>query len=195
VPRKPREETEGGLYHVYARGNGKQRIFLDDHDRRTYLLLLRRVIQEYEWRCLAYCLMENHVHLLIETPVPNLGRGMQRLHSTYAQTFNTRHGRVGHLFQGRYGAVRIESDVQLSTTLAYIAANPVRSALCGRPSEWPWSSYHHAVNGESRGLIAVERLEWYLSGFAGEPLKAYMELVEGSDPLSEDDLRGLTPLG
>jgi REP-associated tyrosine transposase len=193
VPRKPREEVEGGVYHVYARGNGKQRIFLDDQDRRTYLFLLRREIEQRNWRCLAYCLMDNHVHLLIETPEANLGRGMQHLHSSYAQIFNERHERVGHLFQGRYGAVRIESDEQLWTTLAYIAANPVRSDLCAHPADWGWSSYHHVLRRETRGLIDLGRLEWYLGGGGGEPLRAYDALVRGSDPLSEEDSRGLTP--
>ena len=193
MPRKHREEVEGGTYHVYARGNAKQLIFLDDQDRQTYLFLLRRVIQEQGWQCLAYCLMDNHVHLLIETPRANLGRGMQRLHSAYAQFFNERHDRVGHLFQGRYGAVRIQTDEQLGTTLAYIAANPVRSGLCRQAAEWRWGSYHHAVKGESAGLVSVERLTWFLGGFSPDPLAAYKELVEGSDPLSVGDSRGLTP--
>jgi putative transposase len=179
VPRKPRQEVEGAVYHVYARGNGKQWIFLDDQDRQTYLFLLRQEIKRRKWRCLAYCLMNNHVHLLIETPEANLGRGIQRLHGAYAQIFNERHGRVGHLFQGRYGAVRIESDEQLVTTLAYIAANPVRSGLCADPADWPWSSYRHARNQESGGVIDLDRLAWYVR--------------VGSDPLSGHDSRGLTP--
>jgi putative transposase len=179
VPRKPREEVEGGVYHVYARGNAKQRIFLDDRDRQTYLALLRREIERRNWRCLAYCLMNNHVHLVIETPEANLGRGMQRLHGAYAQIFNERHGRVGHLFQGRYGAVRIDSDEQLLTTLAYVASNPVRSGLCARPVDWHWSSYRHVIRQESAGVIDLGRLEWYVG--------------VGSDPLSANDSRGLTP--
>ena len=193
MPRKLREELEGALYHVYARGNGKQRIFVDDCDRRMYLLLLQREIERRNWRCLAYCLMENHVHLVLETPEANLGRGMQRLHSTYAQYLNERHEQVGHLFQGRYGAVRIEDDEQLWTTLAYIAANPVKSKLCDSATDWPWSSCGHVLNGDSSGLIDVERIAWYLSGYAPDPLKAYATLVNGSDPLSGADSRGLTP--
>jgi REP element-mobilizing transposase RayT len=193
VPRKPREELEGGLYHVSARGNGKQRVFVDDCDRRMYLLLLKREIEHRNWRCLAYCLMDNHVHLLVETPQANLGRGMQRLHSTYAQYFNERHEQVGHLFQGRYNAVRIKDDEQLWTTLAYIAANPVRSKLCAYAADWPWSSCHHVLNGEPRGLIDLERIAWYLRGVSARPMEAYEALVKGSDPLSGGDSRGLTP--
>jgi putative transposase len=104
MARKPREETEGGIFHVFARGNRRQRIYLDDVDRRRYLRLLQTVVAEQRWRCLAYCLMENHVHLLVETPAANLAGGMQRLHGWYAESFNARHRHVGHLFQGRYGA-------------------------------------------------------------------------------------------
>jgi putative transposase len=105
VPRKPRAELAGGVHHVFARGNGRQLIYLDDADRGSYLAMLARAVAHRQWRCLAYCLMDNHVHLLIETPLPNLGAGMQWLHGRFAQQFNERHGRSGHVFQGRYGSV------------------------------------------------------------------------------------------
>ena len=183
MPRRPREEIEGGIYHVYARGNDRRRIFMDDEDRQLYLSLLRGISERYEWRCLAYCLMDNHVHLLIETPQANLSQGMQRLHGAYAQLFNERHDRVGHLFQGRYGAVRVESDGQLWSTLAYIAANPVRSGLVRSAADWHWSSHRQIVAGESDGLVDLERLVRLLGGSAQRPLETYAELVEGSDPL------------
>jgi REP element-mobilizing transposase RayT len=84
--------------------------------------------------------MPNHIHLLIETTEPNLGEGMQRLQSLYAQVFNATYGRSGHLFQGRFGAVRIRTQAQLDAVLDYIALNPVEAGLCGTPEDWPWSS-------------------------------------------------------
>ena len=99
MPRRPREELADAIHHVYARGNDRRAIYLDDGDRAAYLAMLGRVVVMKGWRCLAYCLMDNHVHLLIETPEPNLGSGMQRLHGLYAQSHNERHGRSGHLFQ------------------------------------------------------------------------------------------------
>ncbi len=95
MPRPPRPELAGGIHHVYSRGAAKQPIFIDDLDRRRYLSLLARVTHRMGWRCLTYCLMGNHMHLLIETPQPNLGRGMQRLHGTYAPSVqpSTRSGR------------------------------------------------------------------------------------------------------
>src|ERR687896_722074 len=107
MPRRPRQEVAGGINHVFARGNNRGHVFIDDTDRRAYLTTLGRVTRWKRWRCLAYCLMPNHVHLLLETPQANLGAGMQYLHGSYANEFNERHGRFGHVFQGRYGSVLV----------------------------------------------------------------------------------------
>lgn len=148
MPRKPRENVEGGIYHVYARGNDRRQIYADSKDCLVYLDILGRVVRFMKWRCMAYCLMRNHVHLLIETPDGNLSAGMQQLHGQYAQRFNARHGAVGHLFQGRYGATRISSDAHLHAAAAYIALNPVEAGLCTVPEEWKWSSFR-AASGAS----------------------------------------------
>lgn len=139
MARKPRQECEGGIFHVFARGNAKGAIFHDDADRIAYLRLLGRVAKHRRWVLHAHCLMHNHVHLLIETPQPNLGRGMQDLHGCYGRDFNDRHGRSGHVFQGRYGAVLIEDDDHFELVKAYIALNPVTAGLCERPEDWPWT--------------------------------------------------------
>jgi len=168
MPRGPRGEVEGAIWHVYARGNRQQETFLDDDDRRLYLGLLGKTVRWQRWLCLAYCLMDNHLHLLLETPEPNLGSGMQRLQSTYAQAFNKRHGRSGHLFQGRYGAVRIDSDEQLWVTARYIAMNPVQAGLCKEPGAWVWSS-HAATVGAAAGPVwlDVARLRGYFGIWGG----------------------------
>ena len=101
MARPLRLEFPGALYHLTARGNARQDIFLDAMDREAFLAILGREIAQHGWNCYAYCLMDNHYHLLIETPEANLVQGMQRLNSMYAQRFNRRHQRVGHLFQGR----------------------------------------------------------------------------------------------
>lgn len=178
MPRKHREDVEGGLHHVFARGNGKQRIFLVDSDRLIYLRMLARVIDRMSWRCLAYCLMENHLHLLIETPLANLSAGMQRLHGRYAQDFNERHSRVGHVFQGRFGAVRVRSDEQLWAVAAYIARNPVAAGLCEFAEEWTWSS-HAAMIGVRRApkWLDIPRLESLLGGTTRDPISALAELT------------------
>ncbi|MGH2838214.1 MAG: transposase [Thermoleophilaceae bacterium] len=112
MPRPPREQVAGGVYHVVARGVDRGLIFRDDPDRQRYLDLLGEVIERRGWRVLAYCLMDNHVHLLVETPEPNLAAGMQWLNGHYARYYNDRYDRCGHLFQDRYKAVRQRTDAQ-----------------------------------------------------------------------------------
>jgi putative transposase len=134
---------------VYARGTRQHAIFADDLDRLRYLELLHGATRKYLWNVLAFCLMSNHVHLLLETPKPNLGLGMQWLHGKHAMTFNERHGFVGHVFQSRYGAKRIKDDVHLITALRYVENNPVEAGL----ADWPWSSAAAAPS-----WLATERL-------------------------------------
>jgi putative transposase len=193
MPRKLREEEEGALHHVFARGNDRRPIYLDDTDRRTYLGMLGRTSRKKRWQCLAYCLMENHVHLLLETPEANLGAGMARLHGLYAHTFNERHGRSGHLFQGRYGAVRVRSDEQLWTVAAYIARNPVTAGLCARADLWTWSSHPAVLGLPAPTWLAVDRLLEHFGSPLAEARRRYAELIDGSDPLSRRHSRGLTP--
>jgi putative transposase len=178
MARKPREDVAGGLHHVFARGNRKQSIFLDDHDRTTYMRLLQCEIERRRWRCLAYCLMGNHLHLILLTPEANLSAGMQRLHGDYATAFNERHDHVGHLFQGRFGSKRITSDAQLCVTLAYLALNPVDAGFCERPESWPWSS-HAEVIGDRTPPPWLDTGELFrlLSADSNNPLRTYRALV------------------
>ena len=121
--------------------------------------------------------MPNHVHLLVETVEPNLGTGMHRLHTRYAQWFNRRRARTGHLFEGRYGSVSVENDPQFVMTAAYVAANPVLAGLVERPEDWDWSSYATSVEGSAHPWIASERLFELLGARGGEPQRRYAELV------------------
>ena len=146
------------MFHVFARGNDRRLIYRDDADREMYLRMLRGTVKQQRWRLLAYCLMENHVHLVVETPQANLAVGMQRMHSLYAREFNARHRRSGHVFQGRYGAVPIKTDEQLAATAVYVAMNPVEAGLCTSPDEWPWSSRAAVSAGQRPDWIDVTRL-------------------------------------
>jgi putative transposase len=142
MPRKPREEVAGGVYHAYARGNRREPIFLDDQDRRAYLMLFGVVAAEHGWRPLAFCLMTNHVHHVIELTKPNLSAGIRHVHGLYARYFNERHQTGGgHLFQKRYGSARAENTGTVMYFACYVLLNPVRANLCARPEEHPWSSY------------------------------------------------------
>jgi REP-associated tyrosine transposase len=177
MARKPRVEVPGGVHHVYARGNGKQWIYLSDRDRRLYLRLLAEVVVRHKWRCLSYCLMDNHVHLLLETPEPNLGAGMGRLQGMYAQTFNRRHGHSGHVFQGRFGSVVINTDEQLWTVARYIVRNPVEAGLCERPHDWTWSSHAAVTSGAGPAWLDSQRLLAYFGALGGVPRERYDAFV------------------
>ena len=155
---------------MYARGNDRQRIFKDDVDRRAYVAMLGHVVTKRAWFCLAYCLMRNHIHLLVETPEPDLDAGMHWLQGSYAKGFNRRHRRSGHLFQGRYGAKRVEDDPQLWMTADYIARNPVDAGYCTTPEEWRWSSQG-----------AEQQPPWLASSRLRAYLRMAIEAPEGPD--------------
>ena len=129
-----------------------------------FLATLAWVVERFGWRCHAYCLMDNHIHLLIDTPQPNLSRGMRQLNGVYTQRFNRRHGKVGHLFQGRYKAILVEKEGYLLELARYIVLNPVRAKMVKTPERYPWSSYQPML-----GLAPVPpalAIEWVLDQFA-----------------------------
>ena len=121
--------------------------------------------------------MDNHLHLLVETPEANLGSGMQRLHSLYAQIHNERHGRCGHLFQDRFGSVRVLSDEQLWAVVAYVVKNPVKAGLCERPEQWRWSSHAATIGHAPCGPLDTGRLMSFLGAAGGNPYRRYAELT------------------
>jgi REP element-mobilizing transposase RayT len=164
---------------VWARGNRQQPIYLDDHDRRIYLVGLGLVVAEFGWRPLAFCLMGNHIHFLVETPEPNLGQGMQKLHGNYAQFFNRRHAKSGHTFQGRYGSKRMKTDAQLLMAARYIARNPVEAGLCRRAEDWAWGSFAATRAGAMPPTwLDHARLLDLLATWGGDPGERYAALVE-----------------
>src|SRR4051794_38783584 len=169
MARKPREEAEGAVHHVFNWGNNKQLLYRDDADRAGYLALLALVTVWTGWRCLAYCLMDNHMHLLVETPKANLGVGMQRLHGKYGREFNDRHARSGHLFDDRFKCKRVTDEHHFWTVVRYIAHNPVEAGLCGRPGEWAWSSHASALAGDAPRWLDLPRLFEYFAGAGGDP--------------------------
>ena len=125
---------------MFARGVEKRVIFLDDRDRRVYVRLLADEIRRAHWIRLAHCLMDNHVHLIVQTVEPTLSEGMHRLHTHYARYFNDRYDRVGHLFQGRFGSSRLWTPAAVAAKVDYVEQNPVAAGLCARAEDWPWSS-------------------------------------------------------
>ena len=113
MSRPIRIEFPDALYHVTARGDRRENIFEDDEDRQIFLSILEQVVTKFNWICHAWCLMDNHYHLMIQTPDGNLSKGMRQLNDVYTQASNRRHWRVGHLFQGRFKAILVDSDAYL----------------------------------------------------------------------------------
>lgn len=180
----------GALYHVTARGNWRQPIFEDDADRERFLMVFGSAITRYHVLCHAYCLMGNHYHLLLETLEANLSLAMRQLNGVYSQAFARRHGRPGHVLQGRFHAQVVDKDTYLREVCRYIVLNPVRAGLVAHPGQWPWSSYR-ATAGEAP-VPACLMVNWVLS-LGDAPSRARAEhryrqfveagLVEGANPL------------
>ena len=185
MARPLRLEFAGALYHVTSRGNRQEDIYEWDADRENFLGILADVCRAYNWVCHGYCLMDNHYHLLVETPDANLSKGMRQLNGRYTQKFNREHRRVGHVFQGRYKAILIDKNSYLLELSRYIVLNPVRARMVHSAIDWPWSSYRATVGKQSkpswlntdwllagfsqRKLIAIEKYKQFVSEGKGQP--------------------------
>ncbi len=145
MARTLRIEFPGAVYHVTSRGYARKKIYRDDEDRINFLATLAWVAKRFGWVCHAYCLMDNHSHLLLETPDANLSRGMRQLNGVYTQRFNRRHSKVGHLFKGRFKSILVERDSYLLELSRYVVLNPVRARLVKSPENYPWSSYRSTL--------------------------------------------------
>ena len=141
MARPLRIEFPGAIYHVTSRGDRREPIFEDDEDRRAFLDAVGQAMERFDAVALAYCLMDNHYHLVIHTRRANLSRLMQRLNGVYTQAYNRRHAKVGHLFQGRFKGILVDENAYLLEVCRYVDLNPVRARLVRDPGNWPWSSY------------------------------------------------------
>lgn len=197
MARPLRVEFSGAIYHLTSRGNARQKVFFTDTDRELFLDTLSQVVSRYGWICHAYCLMANHYHLLVETPKANLSLGMRQLNGMYTQSFNRRHNRVGHLFQGRFKAILVEKESYLLELCRYIVLNPVRVKGKGEIGGWKWSSYRATA-----GLASVPEFlstDWILGQFGKNRAKAqkqYRAFVrEGLENRPWEELKGQIYLG
>lgn len=192
MARPLRLEYPRGLYHVTSRGNAREDIFADDEDREVFLSTLDTTVKRFNWLCHAYCLMDNHYHLMIETPEGNFSRGMRQLNGVYTQRYNRRYSRVGHLFQGRYKAIVVEKESYLLALCRYIVLNPVRAGMVKRAGLWKWSSYNATVG------LSVPReclsTDWILSQFDDDKKQVtgrYRDFVEGTDTVGDGIWKGI----
>ena len=141
MARPLRIEFPGAVYHVTSRGDRREAIFVDDTDRSAFLALLGRMLERLDAQVLAYCLMGNHYHLVLYTRRANLSLLMRQLNGVYTQDFNRRHGKAGHVFQGRFKAILVDREAYLLELCRHVDLNPVRAGVVALPGEWPWSSY------------------------------------------------------
>jgi len=177
------------LSHVVSRGNRKQAIVLDDRDRSAFIDLLAKVVEDMEWELLAYTLMGNHFHLVLELSRPNLTEGMHLLNSTYAHRFNDRHEVVGHLFEKRYRSDDVVGEAHFLSVIAYVARNPVAANLCRAASDWRWSSAAAAVGDRPPPrFLSVERL-WQLVGPTQEAARATLRRLFERPGRQGDEIR------
>lgn len=178
MARPLRLEFGGAVYHLTSRGNARQKVFFTDSDRQHFLDTLSQVVSRYGWLCHAFCLMENHYHLLVETPKPNLSIGMRHLNGIYTQAFNRRHKRVGHLFQGRYKAILVEKQAHLLELCRYVVLNPFRIRGEAKVEHGRWSSYRATAGMAS--VPAFLSIDWVLEQFGNNRAQAqrrYREFV------------------
>jgi putative transposase len=165
MSRPLRIEFPGAVYHVTARGDRREPIFLDDGDRDSLLWVLGQALDRFDAQVLSYCLMGNHYHFVLHTRQGNLSRLMRHVNGVYTQTFNRRRGLVGHLFQGRFKAILVDRDAYLLEVCRYVELNPVRASMVQHPGDWAWSSYlAHTGQVDSPVWLDTAGLHGYLLG-------------------------------
>jgi putative transposase len=170
MPRPPRIEVAGGVYHLNAVATHGGQIFRDDADRARWVSLLGTVVEMFRWECFMYCALSTHFHLVIRIDEPTMARGMQYLNARHAESFNHRYGRRGHAFGARYHSALVETASHALEVCRYVPLNPVRAGLCRSPEEWPWSSFAATV-GLRRGPAWLKS-DWVLGLFATDPVRA-----------------------
>ena len=188
MARLPRLDLPGIPQHVVQRGNNRLPCFLDDHDRRSYLILLWGVLQETACRLHAYVLMDNHVHLLMTPPgTGDIGRLMQKLGRRYVGQFNARHGRSGTLWEGRYKACLVDGESHLLRCARYIDLNPVRAKMIDDPAAYPWSSCAALCGLRHDPLLSLHPTQRAFSDSARRLDSPYRALLDEAIPREELD--------
>lgn len=191
--RLPRERSESGVYHVIIRGINRQDIFLDDEDYLRFLETINRMKSEGQFAVYGYCLMTNHVHLLIQEKTDNISRIMSRIGTSYAWWYNQKYGRSGHVFQDRFRSECVESDAYLLTVIRYIHNNPVKAGMVENPEEYRWSSIraYYGNGEETHGLSKPSFILKILDPEKDEAIQLFREFMklENKDKCLEDESR------
>jgi len=179
MARRPRLFAAGVLYHVIVRGNQRQKTFTSESDYQAYIERLARYRKKYGYVLHAYCLMPNHVHLLVESAKPPLAKFMQGLQQSYSQYFNLKHHKSGHVFEGRYKAIICQRDEYLLELIRYIHLNPVRAGMVNAPEQYRYCGHHTYLQGEATEIIDPARVLSMLGGKQAYRRFVYQGLEEG----------------
>jgi putative transposase len=188
MARKPRIQFEGAFYHVITRGNQRQKIFKDEEDYRQYLEIVSRYKDLYKFRLYAYVLMNNHVHLLIETGETPLSKILQGINQSYTCRFNRKYKTVGHLFQGRYKAILCDRDSYLHSLVKYIHLNPVRARVVKTPEEYEWSSHSAYIKPVRRSILDEDQVLRMFSEYKGRARQLYQEYISDGIAVKREDI-------
>ncbi|HHY14369.1 MAG TPA: transposase, partial [Thermoanaerobacterales bacterium] len=148
MARQAREVSPTGYYHIMMRGNNKERIFEKEVQKKTLIKFLKTIGLEEEISIVAYCLMDNHIHLIIKGELDDISMALKRVNIKYAMNFNVNNDRVGHVFQGRYKSEIIADDKYLLQVVRYIHNNPVNAKMVTNISSYKWSSYNEYIKGK-----------------------------------------------
>ncbi len=191
MPRRERIKSESNIYHVMARGNERKSLFIDDEDRQRFVDTMRRLIEktandkkEKKFKIYAYCLMDNHVHLLINQEEDTVSRIMKRIGTSYAYYFNKKYARIGHLFQDRFRSEPVEDDGYLLAAVRYIHNNPVKAGLTADACQYKWSSYSEYIDEDkTKRFVDTETV---LGIFSDNRLKAKELFEKFSQEKNED---------
>lgn len=178
MARPLRIQFPGAVYHTMARGIDKKEIFSNSSEKSAFLSLLNRLSDRYNFVFYAFCIMDNHYHLLLETPDANLSKGMQRLNGDYALWYNRKHVRNGTLFQDRYKAYLVDKENYLLALSRYIVLNPVRAAIVSHPSSYVWSSYQYTIGmKEPPDFLSVDSLLSLFSSDREDAQRQYRDFI------------------
>lgn len=177
MPRQARGKSESGYYHVMLRGNEQRKVFLDNYDRKKYLDLLAKQVFSGNIAISGYCLMDNHIHLIVRENENGLSKPMHSIGTAYVYYFNKKHRRVGHLFQNRFNSEAISDDLYLFSALRYVHQNPVKAGMCKEVEAYPWSSDCYYRNSTLESFVSTEILS-YISNDRGKAVSEYCRLMK-----------------
>ncbi|NPV91958.1 MAG: transposase [Firmicutes bacterium] len=177
MARQMREKSASQIYHVMLRGNERKNIFADNEDRERFIAILKRKAKESGYILYGYYLMDNHVHIVLNEGNEGISKVMKRINVSYAQYFNTKYKRVGHLFQDRFKSEAIEDNLNLLAVLRYIHRNPVKAGMVTKVEDYQWSSFNSYIKDDGEDAKGYEDVLNIYSSDKEKARKLYIELL------------------